>query len=231
MPWNRGDMISYLMQTDNHVNRNRYERTLKRCIDWAFDHRLYFTLHKMISSGDDLCLKHSLLKCLSTPNYLYFINYLYLVILLIHPLLTNNARSGMGEITLSCIGPVKTICIDRRIFDEYEEQLLIDSFCKWDSPRILFHYEFVIKAIVVKVCLKSRIWISTGLSGRSGHSTLCAMLCVDSSACIEQYGHVLLKSAMGNGDYGMAKLLITCGAPGNIGYQRRHVQVRSRIRA
>ena len=62
--WNKGDMISYLMQTNYNENRKGYERTLKRCLDWAFEHRLYYTLHKMISSGDDLCLKHSLLQLL-----------------------------------------------------------------------------------------------------------------------------------------------------------------------
>ena len=85
---------------------------------------------------------------------------------------------------------------------------------------------FVIKAIVVKVCLKLRKWISIRLSDRSGHSILRAMLCVDSTACIEQYGKYLLESAMGNGDYGMARLLMACGAEGNTGYQRRHVKVR-----
>ena len=112
------------------------------------------------------------------------------------------------------------------LFERNEAQLLANLFAKDDCLCIHTYYAFVIVAVAIKLCFKLHVRMFLSRPARNRYRSIIAMLCVNSTACIEQYGKYMLESTMRHQEYGMAKLFIIAGARGNISYQRKNVEVR-----
>ena len=203
--WNKGEIIPYLMQTNHHVNRKEYERTIKRCLDWAFEHRLYYTLHRIVSSENAMCLRLFLPKCLETRDVVFFLDYLYLLNRFVDPLKSRN--NALTRRQFNSFFQFQT----RSLFGTNKETLF-NLFYQNDCSRIHTYYAFVIAAVAIKINFKLGERIPIFKPKWNRYRCMAVMLGVDSTACIEQYGKYVVESTMRRQDFGMAKLLIIAGA-------------------
>ena len=218
--WNKGDVIQFLMQSHHYGTLDEYRLTLIRCLDWCFKSRSYYTIHKMVSSEDAMCLRLFLPKCLENRDVVFFLNYLYQSNRFVDPFKSHHNALARRQFNLFV--RIQTV----RIFEANEERHLVKLFCQDDCSRIHTHYVFVIVAIGIKICFKLRVRMLLNIPPWERYWSMIAMLSVDSNACIEQYGKYLVESTMRHQEYGMAKLFIIAGASGDISFQRKNVEVR-----
>ena len=218
--WNKGNVMKFLTQSHHYGTRDEYRLTLIRCLDWCFKSRSYYTIHKMVSSEDAMCLRLFLPKCLENRDVVFFLNYLYQSNRFVDPFKSHHNALARRQFNLFV--RIQTV----RIFEANEERHLVKLFCQDDCSRIHTHYVFVIVAIGIKICFKLRVRMLLNIPPWERYWSMIAMLSVDSNACIEQYGKYLVESTMRHQEYGMAKLFIIAGASGDISFQRKNVEVR-----